>query len=68
MGCTEPASKYISFYGKWNENHELDMGFVCIRESYQQLREFFVSGRMLYIMLTGRWCHIIVQDVHAPTA
>jgi hypothetical protein len=27
----------------------------------------FVSDRMLYIILRGRWCHIIVLNVHAPT-
>jgi hypothetical protein len=27
----------------------------------------FVSNRMLYIILRGRWCHIIVLNVHAPT-
>jgi exonuclease III len=26
-----------------------------------------VSDRMLYIILRGRWCHIIVRNVHAPT-
>jgi hypothetical protein len=26
-----------------------------------------VSDRMSYIMLRGRWCHIIVLNVHAPT-
>jgi hypothetical protein len=26
----------------------------------------FVSNRMSYILLRGRWCHIIVQNVHAP--
>jgi hypothetical protein len=27
----------------------------------------FVSDRMSYIILSGRWCHIIVLNVHAPT-
>jgi hypothetical protein len=27
----------------------------------------FVSDRMLYIILRGRWCHIIVLNVHDPT-
>jgi hypothetical protein len=27
----------------------------------------FVGDRMSYIILRGRWCHIIVQNVHAPT-
>jgi hypothetical protein len=27
----------------------------------------FVSDRMSYIMLRGRWCHIIGVNVHAPT-
>jgi hypothetical protein len=27
----------------------------------------YVSDRMSYIILRGRWCHIIVLNVHAPT-
>jgi hypothetical protein len=27
----------------------------------------FVSDRMPYIILRGRWCRIIVLNVHAPT-
>jgi hypothetical protein len=27
----------------------------------------FVSDRMLYTILRGHWCHIIVLNVHAPT-
>jgi hypothetical protein len=27
----------------------------------------FVSDNMPYIILRGRWCHIIVLNVHAPT-
>jgi hypothetical protein len=28
----------------------------------------FVSDKMSYIILRGRWCHIIVLNVHAPTS
>jgi hypothetical protein len=40
---------------------------LCIRESYQQLRREFVSDRMSYIILRGRWFYIIVLNIHAPT-
>jgi hypothetical protein len=36
-GGTEPAGEYTLFYGKGNENHKLNIGFLCIRESYHQL-------------------------------
>jgi hypothetical protein len=31
------------------------------------MRVEFVSDRMSYIILRGRWCHIIVLNVHFPT-
>jgi hypothetical protein len=37
-GDTEPAEEYTFFHGKGNENHELGADYLCIRESYQQLR------------------------------
>jgi hypothetical protein len=37
-GGTEFAGEYTFFYGKENENHEFVTGFLCTRESYQQLR------------------------------
>jgi hypothetical protein len=30
-------------------------------------RAEFVIDRMPYIILRGRWCHIIVLNIHAPT-
>jgi hypothetical protein len=36
-GGTEPAEDYTFFYGAGNENHQFGTGFLCIRESYQQL-------------------------------
>jgi hypothetical protein len=39
-GGIESQEEYTTFYGKGNENLELHAGFLCIRESYQQLRVF----------------------------
>jgi hypothetical protein len=36
-GGTERAEDYTFFYGVGNEDHQLGTGFLCIRESYQQL-------------------------------
>jgi exonuclease III len=67
-GGTEPAGEHISFYGRGNENHELGTGsFVHKRTISAVKRVEFVSDRMSYIILKGRWCHIIVLNVYAPT-
>jgi hypothetical protein len=34
---------------------------------YSRLSRPFISDRMSYVILRGRWCHIIVLNVHAPT-
>jgi exonuclease III len=47
-GVTKPVGEYTFFYGKGNENHELGAAFLCIRQSYQQLRG-------LSLLVTG--CH-----------
>jgi hypothetical protein len=31
------------------------------------VRVEFISDRMSYIILRGRWCNIIVLNVHAPS-
>jgi hypothetical protein len=55
------------FYGKWNENHELGTGFLVYKRTISAVKWVeFVSDRMSYIILRGRWCHIIVLNVHAP--
>jgi exonuclease III len=54
---TAPARGYTFLYGKGNENSDLDTGFFCITESYQQLRG-------LGLLMIG--CHITVLNVYAP--
>jgi hypothetical protein len=54
-GGTEPAGQYQFFYGKVNEDHEIDAVFFSYkRESYQQLRGYIFSDRMSYVILRGR--------------
>jgi hypothetical protein len=64
---TEPAGEYTFFYGKGNENHELGTGyFVHKRIILAVKRVEFISDMMSYMILRGRWCHIIILNVHAP--
>jgi hypothetical protein len=67
-GGTEPAGEYKFFYGEGNENHELDTDFFVHKRIISAVKRVeFVSDRLPYIILRGRWCHIIVLKVHAPT-
>jgi nitrous oxidase accessory protein NosD len=64
MGGTEPAGKYIFFYGKGNEKHELGTGIYVHRKiKFAVIRVQFIGDRMSYIILRGRWCDIIVLNV-----
>jgi hypothetical protein len=56
------------FYGKWNENYELVTSFFVRRRMISAVkRAEFVSDNMTYIIPRGRWCDIIVLNVHAST-
>jgi hypothetical protein len=67
-GGTEAAGEYAFFYGKGNENHELGTGFFLHKRNISAVKSVeFVSDKMSYIILRGRWCNIIVPKVHAPT-
>jgi hypothetical protein len=66
-GGTEPAGEYTSLYGKRNKNHELGTGFFVHKTIISAVnRVEFLSDRMSYIILRGRWCGIVL-NVHAPT-
>jgi hypothetical protein len=61
--ATEPAGKCTFIYGKLKENHDLCTGYFSVHETIISTvkRVEFVSDRMPYIILRGRWCHIIMK-------
>ena len=64
------AGDYNFFYEKRNENHQLGTGFFVHHRIVSAVkREEFVSVRVSYMSvdLRGRWCNIIVLNVHAPS-
>jgi hypothetical protein len=66
-GGTERAEDYTFLYGQGNGDHQLGTGFFVHKRIVSAVRSVeFVSDRMSYITLRGRWCNIIALNVHAP--
>ena len=62
------AGEYSFFYGKGNEKQSVGNWFFVHHRIVSAVKTVeFVSDRVSYIVLIGRWCNIIVLNVHAPS-
>ncbi|KAJ4425580.1 hypothetical protein ANN_27775 [Periplaneta americana] len=59
---------YLLYYGEGNNNHQLGTElFVHKRIKSPVKKVEFISDRLSYLVLKGRWCDIIVINAYAPT-
>jgi hypothetical protein len=66
-GGGEPTNDYTFFNVNGNVNHYLEAGFSLRKGTASATeRVEFISDRMSYITLRGRWCNTVL-NVHAPT-
>jgi hypothetical protein len=64
----KPASEYTFLYSEGNENQELYIGFFVHKIIISAVKAVeFVTDRMWYMILRGRWFDMIVLNVHSST-
>jgi len=66
-GVTVRAGYYIYFMEKEKKIMNWEEDFIQHTIVSAVMRVEFVSNRMSYIVLRGRWCNVIVVNVHAPS-
>ena len=67
-GGTVRAGGYNCVYGKGNENNQLGIGFFVHHRIVSAVKRVeFVSDRVSYVVLRGRWCNVIVLKVPASS-
>jgi len=61
---TLESGNYTLFYVEGNANHQLGTGILFMRKLAQQLKGWNLLMTMFHVLLKGRWCHIIVANLH----
>jgi hypothetical protein len=55
-GGSERAEDYTFFYGQGNGDHQIGTDFLVYKKIVSAVKRVeFISGRMSYIILRGRW-------------
>jgi hypothetical protein len=65
---SQPEDNYMFSYGNGKACHQLGMCYFVRKGIISAVKRVaFINNKMSYITLGGRWCGIIVLNVHAPT-